>query len=140
MKEYFENTQVILASGILHYNDEVLVVRSSSMLDTLNDTEYYTVPSWEVPFGTDPQDTLRKEFEKLLNVEVETIEPVSTLSFMRDSDEGQHIVELVYGITVPQKECRTIEECFELQFIKESEVDSYIFSERIKQILKSSFQ
>ena len=140
MEEFQKSEQVILASGVLHYNNAVLVVRANKMIEKLNDTEYYTLPVWEVSFGNDPKNILQSELEKLLGKVIKTdVEVIDTNSFIRNRDTQQHVVELIYKVQLSKKACSAIKECEEMQFIKKREVNKYIFSDRIKQILKDSF-
>jgi len=138
MLNYIKKKQTIIASGFIYQGKKVLVVRSAGMLEQLNDTEYYDIPSWGVPFGVDPQKKLKDSLKKLIDSDdFSIIGPIGTYSFIHN-DGSSHTIGIVYSVMVSKNICNGIKECKDIQFIDIKDVDSYIFSDRIKKIIRKN--
>lgn len=137
MRNFLTKEQNIIVSGLLQYGKKILVVRSTCMITALNDTEYFNIPSWEVSFGDDPRSMVENSFAELLGVEeIENVYPVDTYSFMRESG-AEHTVCIVYRVDVSKTICKNIGECESLHFVDIKDIDSYIFSSRVKDMIRS---
>lgn len=140
MLNYLNKKQTIIASGFIYQGEKILVVRSTGMLEQLNDTEYYDIPSWGVPFGVDPQKKVEESIKKLLDSDdFNVLDPIGTYSFVHN-DGSSHTIGIVYSVTTPKTVYDSLEECENIQFIDIKDMDSYIFSDRIKNIIKNNIK
>ncbi len=138
MYKNVDKEQNIIASVFLQYDKKILVIRSISMIEQINDTEYYNIPTWKISFGDDPQEKIKSALIKLLDIEkIENIYPVETYSFMQDNGFG-HIIGIVYRVDIPKAVCKNINECESLHFVDVKDIDSFIYSSRIKKIIKNT--
>ncbi len=136
MQNYLNKEQTVVVSGFLSQNGKILLVRSVSMMEQLNDTEYYDIPSWEVPFGIDPQEKIEGALKKLLGArDFIEIYPMSTYSFLQD-DGASHTIGIVYKVNAPEKLCESVKNCEDIRFVDIEDIDAYIFSDRIKDMIR----
>ncbi len=135
MNNYLNRRQNIIVSCFLLHNNKVLVVRTTSMIEIFNDTEYYDIPTWRVSFGDDPLEKVKSASMELFDTEqIEELVPVKTYSFLHFG-ETIHTVGIVYRMKMSKVICENIEECEHFNFIRIEDIDSYIFSTRIKNII-----
>jgi len=135
----YNNDQKIFVSAILHNrNGEILLIRSTRMRESLDDAEYFNIPSWSVPFGVDPQEKIVHELETLLEDVVE-IGLVRSIQSYVQHNHRVHVIELVYEARTSAEACREAGRCSSLRFVSEQDIDAYIFSSRIKELLSNEF-
>ncbi len=133
-----ERKQQIIVAGFLTRDNEVLVVRSNKMLNPICDTEYYDIPAWELPFGEKPETFISNIFRDVFGIETNTAKLINATSYMHNGNNYQNVL-ITYLLDTKERFCNDFEDCENIHFLNKNDIDSYILSDRIKEVIMEGF-
>ena len=129
------NQRILVSALLKNKQGEALVVRSVCMQDQINDTEYFHLPSWNISFGIDPKEKIKNELSTLLEDAVTIEGIISTQSYLQDGG-ATHVIEMVFKASTSKQACKCAETEPKMRFVSPADADAYIFSSRIKKIIR----
>ena len=127
-----EPQQHIVIAGIFTKGGKVLAVRARNMLNPVTNTEYYDVPAWVLPFGAHPESYLRQRFSEVFNITITAQTPLAVTAHLQQGGFDQHVM-VAYQVegTCATPACEDV-----VRFLSTEDIDAYVLSEHVKELLR----
>jgi hypothetical protein len=135
---YNERKQQIIVAGFLPKGKKVLIVQSKEMPNRVCKAEYYNIPAWTLPFGEEPKKYLESTFNDFFEIKTNAVKILNTISYLQD-EGAYHTVLITYMMNPEKNRCASLENCKNVHFMEKKDIDSYILSDKIKQIILDGF-